>query len=123
MLLLLLLLLPDPSKGWGAWRKTIEPQNPGNFPRPGSRRLVGAAETSKELAEWRQSRLCQKEKEQSRQSKAKDREGGESQGEREPHLGEKEGDQSESMKKRDVVSTVKEGGSNEETEGKQEEPS
>ena len=45
----------------------------------------------------RRSRPCQKEKEQSRQSKAPDHEGGESQGGREPHLGEKEGDQSESM--------------------------
>ena len=84
-------------------------------------RLVGVAETSKERAEWRrlqwknlnilglrkrkewpqchgesswqerQSRPCQKEKEQSRQSKATDHEGGESQGGREPHLGEKEG--------------------------------
>ena len=81
-------------------------------------RLVGAAETSKERAEWRrlqrknlsilglpkrkewpqchresswqerQSRPCQKEKEQSRLSKAPDYEGGESQGGREPHLGE-----------------------------------
>ena len=38
----------------------------------------------------------QKEKEQSRLSKVPDHEGGESQGGREPHLGEKEGDQSES---------------------------
>ena len=38
-----------------------------------------------------------KEKEQSRQSKAPDHEGGESQGGREPHLGEKEEDQSKSM--------------------------
>ena len=84
-------------------------------------RLNGAAETSKERAEWRRlqrknlsildlpkrkkwsqchresswqerrSRPCQKEEEQSRQSKAPDHEGGESQGGREPHLGEKEG--------------------------------
>ena len=84
-------------------------------------RLIGAAKTSKKLAEgrkiqrknlnmlgllkrkewpqchiqssWqeRRSRLCQKEKEQSRQSKARDHEGGESQGGREPHLGEKVG--------------------------------
>ena len=90
-------------------------------------RLVGAAETSKKRAEWRRpqrknlsilglpkrkewpqrqresnwqerrSRLCQKEKEQSRQFKAPDHEGRESQGGREPHLGEKGGDQSESM--------------------------
>ena len=38
-----------------------------------------------------------KGKKQSRQSRVPDHEGGESQGGREPHLGEKEGDQSESM--------------------------
>ena len=43
----------------------------------------------------RRSSPCQKEEEQSRQSKAPDHEGGESQGGREPHLGKKEGDQSE----------------------------
>ena len=83
-------------------------------------RLVGAAETSKERAEWcrlqrknlnilglskrkewpqchresswqeRRSRPCQKEKEQCRQSRVPDREEGESQGGREPHLGERE---------------------------------
>ena len=86
-------------------------------------RLVGAAETSKERAErlqrkklsilglpkrkeWSQchrdsswqerwSRPCQKK--QSRLFKAPDHEGEESQGGREPHLGEKEEDQSESM--------------------------
>ena len=40
----------------------------------------------------RQVRFCQKEKEQSRQSRVSDRERGENQGEREPHVGEKEGD-------------------------------
>ena len=45
----------------------------------------------------RRSRPCQKEKEQSRLSRVPDHEEGESQGEREPHLGESEGDQSESM--------------------------
>ena len=39
-------------------------------------------------------------KKQSRQSRAPDVEGGESQGEREQHLGEKEGDQSESIERR-----------------------
>ena len=93
-------------------------------------RLVGAAETSKERAEWRRlqrknlnipglpkskewsqchresswqerrSRSCQKEKEQIRQSKAPDHEGGESQDWREPHLGESEGDQSGSMERK-----------------------
>ena len=90
-------------------------------------RLVGVAETSKERSEWRRlqrknlnilglpkkkewpqchresswqerrSRPCQKEKKQSRLSKAPDHGGEESQGEREPDLVEKEGDQSESM--------------------------
>ena len=44
--------------------------------------------------------LCQKEKEQSRLSRAPDHEGGESQGGREPHLGEMKGDQSESMERK-----------------------
>ena len=110
--------------------------------------LVGAAETSKDRAEWRslqrknlnilglpkrkewpqchresswqvrRSRLCQKEKEQSRLFRVPDHNGGESQGGREPHLGEKEEDQSESMEM--------EGGtradSKEDREGKQEKP-
>ena len=46
----------------------------------------------------RQSRVFQKEKEQSRLSGVPDRKLGESQGEREPHLGEREGDQGGSMK-------------------------
>ena len=80
-------------------------------------KLTGAAETIKERAEWRrfqpknlsilglpkrkkwpqchresswqerQSRPCQKEKEQSRLSRAPDHEVGKSQGERDPHLG------------------------------------
>ena len=45
----------------------------------------------------RRSRPYRKEKEQSRLSKAPDHEGGESQGGREPHLGERRGDQSKSM--------------------------
>ena len=103
-----------------------------------SSRLVGAAETSKECTEWRRlqrknlnildllkrkewpqchrksswqerrSRLCQKEKEQSRLSKALDHEGGESQDGREPHLGEKGGSEREHGVGR-VDSTVKEG--------------
>ena len=84
-------------------------------------RLVDAAETSKELAKWRrlqrknlsilghlkrkewpqchresswqvrQSRLCQKEKEWGRLSRAPNREMGKSQGGREPQLSEREG--------------------------------
>ena len=90
-------------------------------------RLVGATKTSKECAEWRRlqqknwnilgplkrkewpqchresswqerrSHPCQKEMEQSHLSRVPDHEEGESQDRREPHLGEKEGDQSESM--------------------------
>ena len=101
------------------WREQNESQMIGEEKRNG--RLVGAAETSKERAEWRRlqrknlnilglpkrkewpqchresswqerrSCPCQKEKEQSRQSRVPDHEGGESQDGREPHLGEKEG--------------------------------
>ena len=110
------------------WRGQNKSQIGGEEKRNG--RLVGAAETSKELAEWRRlqqrnvnllglpkrkewpqchresswqvrwSRLCQKEKEQSCQSRIPDHEGGESQGEREPHLDKRGGDQSESMKRK-----------------------
>ena len=52
------------------------------------------------------SRPSQKEMEQKRQSRVPNREGGETQGEREPHLDKGEGDQSESMER--VKSTVKE---------------
>ena len=92
--------------------------------------IVGAAETSKKHAdglrvqqknlsmlgllnrkEWprchresswqvRQSRLCQKKKEQSRLSRVPDHDRGESLGEREPHHGEKERDQKKSMVRR-----------------------
>ena len=94
-----------------------------------SGRLVGAAEMSRERAEWhrlqrknmnilgllkkkewpqchresswqvRQSRFCQ-EKELSCHSKLLDHEGGESHGEQEPQLGGRGGDQSRSMKKK-----------------------
>ena len=107
------------------WRGPNESQIVGEEKRSG--RLVAAAETSKERAEWRRlqrknlsilglpkwkewpqclresswqerrSRPCQKEKEQSRLSRVPDHEEGESQDGREPHLGESEGDQSESM--------------------------
>ena len=78
-----------------------------------SGRLVGAAETSKEHAEWRRLQrrnlnilgLLRKNtpepplpKKQSRQSRVPDHDGRKSQGEPEPHLGEKKGDQSESVK-------------------------
>ena len=51
----------------------------------------------------RRSHHCQKEKEQSRLSRVADHEGGESQGGREPHLGESEGDQSESMERKELT--------------------
>ena len=108
------------------WRGQNESQIIGEEMRGG--RLVDAAETSKERAEWRRlqrknlsilgllkrkewpqchrdsswqerrSRPCQKE--QSRLSKAPDHERGESQGGREQHLGEREGDQSGSMRRK-----------------------
>ena len=116
-----------------------------------SGKLVGAAETSKECAEWRRlqqknlnilgllkrkewpqchresnwqvcrSRPCQKEKEQSRLSRVPDHEEGESQGGREPHLGEREGDQSGSMKRKGWTPQSRKADSKEESKGKQEE--
>ena len=118
------------------WRGQNESQIEGEEKKSG--RLVGAAETSKEHAEWRrlqqrnlnildllkrkewprchresswqvhQSRPCQKEKEQSRQSRVPDHEGGESQSEREPHLGQREGSRAGAWRGR-VDSKVKEG--------------
>ena len=110
--------------------------------------LVGAAETSKESAEWRRlqrknlsilglpkrkewpqchresswqerrSRLCQKEKEQSRLSRAPDHwGGGETQGGREPHLGVK-GESAREHKEKRVDYTVKKGTFQGEREGK-----
>ena len=57
------------------------------------------ASVSQRESSWQvqKSRLCQKNKEQSRQFRVPDREVGESQDEREPNLDEREGDQSESM--------------------------
>ena len=100
------------------WREQGKSQIGGEEKRNG--RLVGAAETSKELAEWRrlpQRNLsilsllnrkewprCHRESSwqvrQSRQSKEPGRER-ESQGEREPHLGEKEKDQNESKQRKE----------------------
>ena len=117
-----------------------------------SGRFVGAAETSEELAEWRrllrknfsildllkrkerlqchgesswqicQSRPCQTENEQSRQSRAPDHEGGESQGgSRAAPWRERGGSEREHGEER-VDSTVKEGRFQGREEGKQEEP-
>ena len=107
------------------WRRQDESQTGGEEKKNG--RLVGAAKTSKERSEWRRlqqknwsklglpkrkewpqchresswqerrSRPYQKEKEQSRLSRAPDHEGRESQDGQEPHPGKSEGDQSESM--------------------------
>ena len=119
------------------WRGQNESQIVGEEKKNG--RLVGAAETSKEHAEWRrlqrknlnilglpkrkerpqchresswqerQSRPYQKEKEQSRLSKAPDHEGEESQDGREPHLGERGGESEREHGVKRVDSTVKEG--------------
>ena len=110
------------------WQGQIESQIGGDDKRIG--RLVGAAETSKEHAEWRrlqwkywnklgllkrkewpqchrenswqvhQSRPCQKEKEQSHLFRVSDHDGEESQNEQEPHLGERKGDQSGNMERK-----------------------
>ena len=101
------------------WREQNKSHTAGEEQKNG--KLAGAAETIKERAEWRRlqrknlsilglpkrkkwpqchrksswqerrSRPCQKEKEQSRLSRAPDHEVGKSQGEREPRLGEREG--------------------------------
>ena len=49
---LLWLLLSDPIRGMGAWRKTMEPQKPGNSPRPGPE-VVGRQRVAKERATQR----------------------------------------------------------------------
>ena len=64
---------------------------------PAEKERVASVPQRESSWQERRSRPCQKEKEQSRLSKAPDHEGGESQDGREPHLGEKKGDQSESM--------------------------
>ena len=129
--------LPQSMRQENRWRRgQNEGQIIGEDKRNG--RLVGAAETSKERAEWhrlqrknlsmlsllkrkewpqchresswqvRRSCLCQKEKEQSRLSRVPDHEGGESQGGQEPHLGEREGSERRHEEER-VDYTVKEG--------------
>ena len=133
------------------WRGKNESQIVGVEKRNG--RLYGAAETSKKRAEWRRlerknlsilglpkrkewpqchresswqerwSRLCQKEKEQGRLSKATDHEGGEGQDGREPHVGEREGNQSESIEWKGWTPPWRKADSKKEREGKQEEPS
>ena len=119
------------------WRRQNESQIGEEEKKNG--RLYDVAETSKERAEWRRlqrknwnklnllkrkewpqchresswqerrSRPCQKEKEQSRLSRVPDHEGGESQGGREPHLGESEGESEREHGEERVYSTVNEG--------------
>ena len=54
--LALLLLLPDPFRGMGACRKTMEPQNPGNSPGPGpevvKRRRVTKERAAQRVRGW-----------------------------------------------------------------------
>ena len=61
------------------------------------KRVVSVPESSWQV---RQSRLCRKENEQNRLSRVPDGKIGESQGERAPHLDEREGDQSGGMEKK-----------------------
>ena len=119
------------------WRGQSESQIGGEEKRNG--RLYGVAETSKQRAEWRRlqwknlsilgllkrkewpqchresswqerrSRPYQKKKEQSRLSRVPDHEAGESQGGREPHLGESEGGSEREHGMERVDSTVNEG--------------
>ena len=54
--LLLLLLLPDPFRGMGAWRKTIEPQKLGNSPGSGPevvvRQKIAKERTAQRVRSW-----------------------------------------------------------------------
>ena len=56
VLLLFLLLLPDPFRGMGAWRKTMEPQKPGNSPRHGpevvERQRVAKEQAAQRVRSW-----------------------------------------------------------------------
>ena len=47
-----LLLLPNPFRGMGAWRRTMEPQKPGNSPGPGPE-VVKTQRVAKERATQR----------------------------------------------------------------------
>ena len=52
----LLLLFPDPFRGTGAWRKTMEPQKPGNSPGPGpevvKRQRVAKEHAAQRVRSW-----------------------------------------------------------------------
>ena len=60
---------------------------------------VASVPHREQLASMLEPPLPKKKKKQSRQSRAPDHEGGESQGEQEPHLDEREGDLSKSKRK------------------------
>ena len=66
--------------------------------------------------------LCQKEKKQSRLSRVPDHYLGKSKDEREPHLGEREGDQGGSMERKEEALEWMKADSKEVRESKQEEP-
>ena len=52
--LLLLLLLPDPFQGMGAWRKTMEPGNsPGSGPEVVKRQRVAKERAAQRVRSWR----------------------------------------------------------------------
>ena len=68
----------------------LEPIGPAEKERVASVPQIEQLARMPEPPRVRKSRLCQKEKEQSRQSRVPDREVGDSQGEQEPHLGERE---------------------------------
>ena len=89
---------------------------------PAEKERVASVPQRESSWQERRSRPYQKEKEQSRLSKAPDHEGGESQDGREPHLGEREGDQSESMEWKGWTPPRRKADSKEDREGKQEEP-
>ena len=55
-MMLLLLLLPDPFRGMGAWRMTMEPQKPGNSPGSGpevvERQRVAKERAAQRVRSW-----------------------------------------------------------------------
>ena len=120
-------------------REQNECQTGGEEKRNG--RLQGAAQTSKERAEWHRPqqknlsilglpkrkewpqchRESSRQKRLSRLFKAPDHEGGESQGGQQPHPGER-GDQSESTERKGRTPPRRKADSKQKREGKQEEP-
>ena len=92
-----LLVLPRPAKSIRMAQASAEKlEHIG----PAEKERVASVPQRESSWQERRSRPCQKEKEQTRLSRVSDHEGGESQCGREPHLGEKEGDQSESMERK-----------------------